>query len=95
MSAKDYKICQACFDIYIAKVSKKNPRIMLEDRRPLQEHEIIAIIEWYARNYCIEHKTSEIGITKNGKEFLSIKISGELLEEVKNEIKKNKRYEKK
>ena len=33
MSAKDYKICPALFNAYIAKVSKRNPNLMLEDRR--------------------------------------------------------------
>ena len=87
MSAKDYKICPAWQNIYIAKVSKRNSNLMLNDRKPISEGEILGIIEWYARNYCIEHKTSEIGITKNGSEIYTIKISGELLEEVKNEIK--------
>ena len=89
MSAKDYKICPSWLNIYIAKVSKKDPLVMLNDRRPLEEHEILGIIEWYARNYCIEHKTGEIGITKNGKEIYTIKISGELLEEVEKEIKED------
>ena len=33
MAAKDYKICPALFDAYIAKTSKKNPNEMLSDRR--------------------------------------------------------------
>lgn len=90
MSAKDYKICPGWRNIYIAKVSKRNPNLMLEDRRPISENEILGIIEWYARNYSIEHKTSEIAITKNGSEIYTIKISGELLKEVKNEIKEDK-----
>ena len=89
MSAKDYKICPACFNIYIAKVSKKDPRMMLNDRRPLEEHEILGIIEWYAREYCIRHKTDEFHITKKGKEIFSVKISGELLDEVKNTNKED------
>lgn len=89
MSAKDYKICPACFNIYIAKVSKKDPRMMLNDRRPLEEHEILGIIEWYAREYCIRHKTDEFHITKKGKEIFSVKISGELLDEVKDTNKED------
>lgn len=89
MSAKDYKVCPAFANIYFAKTSKKNPDLMLQDRRPIEEYEILGIIEWYARNYCIEHKTDEIQITKNGKEIYTIKISGELLEEVKDEIKED------
>ena len=89
MSAKDYKICPACFNIYIAKVSKKDPRMMLNDRRPLEEHEILGIIEWYAREYCIRQKTDEFHITKKGKEIFSVKISGELLDEVKDTNKED------
>ena len=90
MSAKDYKICPAFANIYFAKVSKKNPNLMLNDRRPIEEHEILGIIEWYVRNYCVGHKTDEISITKGGKEICSIKISGELLEEVKKQIKEKR-----
>lgn len=90
MSAKDYKICPGWANIYIAKVSKRNPEFMLNDRRPIEEHEILGIIEWFARNYCIEHKTDEIQITKKKKEIYTIKISGELLEEVKDKIRKEK-----
>ena len=90
MSAKDYKICPACFNIYIAKVSKKDPRMMLNDRRPLEEHEILGIIEWYAREYCIRHKTDEFHITKRGQDILSVKISGGLFDEVKKAIKEGK-----
>ena len=35
MAAKDYKICCAMFNAYIAKTSKKNPNLMLEDRREI------------------------------------------------------------
>ena len=89
MSAKNYLICPACFNIYIAKVSKKNPHMMLNDRRPLEEHEILGIIEWYAREYCTRHKTDEFHTTKNGKEIFSVKISGELLDEVKDTNKED------
>lgn len=89
MSAKDYKICPALWNIYIAKVSKKDPTLMLKDRRPLEEHEILGVIEWYAREYCIKNKTDEISVTKNGKEIYTIKISGKLLEEVKKSIKQD------
>lgn len=87
MSAKDYKICPAWCNAYIAKVSKRNPNLMLEDRRKIEEHEILGLIEWYVRNYCVNNKTNEISVTKGGKTIYTIKIKGELLEEVKNEIK--------
>lgn len=87
MSAKDYKICLGWQDIFIAKVSKKNPNLMLEDRREINEGEILGIIEWYAKNYCINHRTDEIHVTSEGSEIYTIKIGGKLLDEVKEKIK--------
>ena len=40
MAAKDYKICPALFNAYIAKTSKKNPNEMLSDRRIITDSEI-------------------------------------------------------
>ena len=40
MAAKDYKICPALFNAYIAKTSKKNPNKMLSDRRVITDNEI-------------------------------------------------------
>lgn len=47
MSAKDYKICTALFNAYIAKVSKRNPNRMTDDRRVITEEEILMLIDWY------------------------------------------------
>ena len=47
MSAKDYKICPALFNAYIAKVSKRNPNLMTDDRREITENEILMLIDWY------------------------------------------------
>lgn len=48
MAAKDYKICPALFNAYIAKVSKRTPNMMTDDRRVITEEEILALIDWYA-----------------------------------------------
>ena len=50
MAAKDYKICPAMFNAYIAKVSKCNPNRMTDDRRPIEEGEIMMLIDWYLDN---------------------------------------------
>lgn len=50
MAATDYKICCALFDAYIAKVSKKNPEMMLQDRRSISQGEILTLIDWFANN---------------------------------------------
>lgn len=47
MAAKDYQICVALFDAYIAKESKKNPGQMTDDRRKITENEILMLIDWY------------------------------------------------
>ena len=47
MSAKNYKICPALFNAYIAKVSKKDPRLVTDDRREITEEEILCLIDWY------------------------------------------------
>lgn len=62
MSAKDCKICPVLFNAYIAKVSKRNPNMMLEDRRVIEDYEILALIEWYLHNYCVKNKTDKITI---------------------------------
>lgn len=50
MAAKDYKICCALFNAYIAKVSNRNPHLMLNDRREITESEILMLIDWYVEN---------------------------------------------
>lgn len=47
MSAKDYQICPALFNAYIARVSKRNPVLMTNDRREITEGEILSLIDWY------------------------------------------------
>ena len=47
MAAKDYRVCCALFNAYIAKVSKRNPNMMLNDRREITEGEIMMLIDWY------------------------------------------------
>lgn len=62
MAASDYKICCAFGDAYIAKLSKRTPNMMLEDRRSLSVGEIITLIDWFADQKI-----------KNEGEYLTIK----------------------
>lgn len=87
MSAKDYKICPSLFNAYIAKVSKRNPNMMLEDRRVIEEKEIFSLIEWYLHNYCVENKTDSVTISANEGELFTITAKGKLLEEINEELK--------
>lgn len=86
MSAQDYKICLACFNAFLAKVSKRNPNLMLNDRRVITDDEIFNLIEWRLRNFCVENKTDTMCITNNGKATIKIKATGELLDKIKKEL---------
>ena len=54
MAAKDYKICPALFNAYIAKTSKKDPNLMTDDRREITEQEIMSLIDWWLDSKCEE-----------------------------------------
>ena len=54
MAAKDYEICVSGLTStpYLAKVSKRNPNVMLDDRREISEGEILMLIDCYMSNKC-------------------------------------------
>lgn len=52
MSAKDYRICPALFNAYIAKTSKKGKNLMTDDRREISEEEILSLIDWWLYKNC-------------------------------------------
>lgn len=83
MSAKDYQICPAMFKAYIAKVSKKNPDLMTDDRRVITEEEIANLIEWRFRRFCEENKTTTMYINNNGETIIELNAKGSLLDELK------------
>jgi len=58
MAAKDYQICTAIFHAYIAKVNKRNPNRMTDDRRVITENEIMMLIDWYLDNELEENHTT-------------------------------------
>ena len=72
MSAKDYKICPALFNAYIAKVSKKDPNKMLEDRRAITEQEIIELIVWWMKQTHMQNEDTIRTITANGKTVIQL-----------------------
>ena len=91
MAAKDYKICPALFDAYIAKTSKKNPNEMLSDRRVITDNEIFSLIQWRLERHCIENKnTSGMAFNVDGKPIFEIIPKGELLEKLQKIINKDK-----
>ena len=54
MTAKDYEICVSGLTStpYLAKVSKRNHNVMLDDRREITEGEILMLIDCYMSNKC-------------------------------------------
>lgn len=72
MSAKDYKICPALFNAYIAKVSKRNPNKMLEDRRVITEQEIIELIVWWMKQTHMQNEDTIRTINANGKTVIQL-----------------------
>ena len=52
MAAKDYEILISALGMtpYFAKVNKRNPDLMLEDRRKITDGEILMLIDCYMKN---------------------------------------------
>lgn len=48
MAAKNYEICCALFNAYIAKPSKREQGVMTDDRREITEGEILMLLDWFA-----------------------------------------------
>lgn len=86
MAAQDYKICTACFNAFLAKVSERNPKLMLSDRRIIEDAEIFGLIEWKLRQFCIENKTDTMYINSHSETIIEIKAVGALLEDIKKKI---------
>lgn len=69
--AEEYRICCALFSAYIAKVSKRNHNIMLDDRREITNSEILTLINWKLQNWVLKNKDSKgfIFEDNNGKKI--------------------------
>ena len=87
MSAKDYQICPALFKAFIAKVSKRNPNLMTDDRREITDAEIMNLIGWRFRRFCEENKTTKMCININGETVIKLNAKGSLREELKKQTK--------
>lgn len=83
MSAKDYQICPALFKAYIAKVSKRKPNLMTDDRREITDLEIVNLLEWRFRRFCEENKKTTMYINNNGETIIELNAKGSLLDELK------------
>ena len=78
MAAKDYEICVSGLTStpYLAKVSKRNPNVMLDDRREITEGEILMLIDCYMSNKCQdeEYKGGVVCFTSHMQEGKIIEI---------------------
>lgn len=84
MSAKDYHICPALFNAYIAKVSKRSPNMMTSDRREITESEILSLIDWYLDKELDELKAKEddfLWFASKSREGYYVKMTFEKIEE--------------
>lgn len=85
MSATDYHICPALASAYIAKVSKKNPGLMLSDRREITDNEILMLIDWYLNKMA---DSEEGGISFDSHLRLGSRIHMKFKKEVNNDNQK-------
>lgn len=74
MAAKDYKICCALFNAYIAKTHKNDPGIMTDDRREIPEEEILQLIHWWLLKKVEESDTDTQYITAGGEKIIELKL---------------------
>ena len=78
MAAKDYKICVSGLTStpYLVNVSKRNPNVMLDDRRKISEGEILMLIDCYMSNKCQneEYKDGDVCFKSHIQEGKVIKI---------------------
>lgn len=79
MAAKDYKLMVTGLTntVWIGKTSKKDPNLMLDDRRALTKSEIIGVILEWALG-----ETEDIEIEDDGKKILSLTSGGRLMAEI-------------
>ena len=61
MAAKDYVFVTGMVTPYLAKKTKGH--MMSQDRRPIEDNEIIGLFEFYLRNWCATNKQDTITIT--------------------------------
>lgn len=73
MSAKDYQICPALFNAYIAKVRKNNPNQMTDDRRVITENEILRLIHWWIKGKADGKIGHTEVVTIGGKPIFEVK----------------------
>jgi hypothetical protein len=71
MAAKDYVIVTGWRNAYLTRNKKSNKsNTMSQDRRPIEDAEMIGLFEFYLRKWCSENKKDTVVITNaNGKKL--------------------------
>lgn len=88
MSAKDYETCPVSLNAYLSKVSERGQNLMLDDGRIITDEEILCLIAWKLRKFCIENHTDTMWIGINGNTIIEMKAKGRLLKEIIEELEK-------
>lgn len=86
MSAKDYETCPASLNAYLPKVSERDQNLMLDDGRIITDEEILGLIAWKLRKFCIGNHTDTMKIGFNGNTIIEVKAKGKLLKEIIEEL---------
>lgn len=84
MAAKDYTFAAGWKDIYLTKKTKPRKNglsVMSTDRRPLEEQEILYIVENYLRMYCERNETNEVTVTNNDKPVFKMTLIDKEIDE--------------
>ena len=73
MAAKDYEFVTGLVTPYLAKKTKGH--VMSQDRRPIENYEILGLFEFYLRKWCEESKKDTMIITDGkGKKLFEAKL---------------------
>ena len=73
MAAKDYVFVTGMVTPYLAKKTKS--QVMSQDRRPIEDNEILGLFEFYLRKLCEESKKDTVVITDGkGKKLFEAKL---------------------
>lgn len=62
------------FGAYIAKTSKRNPNLMLDDRREITEGEILFLIKWWLRRKLANSNSDTQIIAQGGEPIIELKL---------------------
>ena len=76
MAAKDYIFVESAFgNVYLAKRTTRLKNVMSQDRRLVEDNEIIGMFEKYLRRFCEENGTDTFEVsTIGGKKIFEAKL---------------------